>query len=122
MQITTNQLEFVTIEGLLAYGELLARRPTREGVQRPALPPPLPNRAQLARTAMEQITPFLQSAQRGFSDAEAYRSARSAFIDQACAGDELVFYAAWNRLVAEGTLQPLLRAPIGSVLKPTHRR
>jgi 6-phosphofructokinase 1 len=43
-------------------------------------------------------------------------------IDDACAGDQLVFFAAWNRLLAEGALQPLLRAPIGSVLKPTQRR
>ena len=63
-----------------------------------------------------------QAAQRGFPDAESYRSARRILIDRACSGDELVFFAAWNSLVAEGRLQPLLRAPIGSVLKPTHRR
>ena len=43
-------------------------------------------------------------------------------IQDVCAGDELVFYAAWNRLLAEGGLQSLMRAPIGSVLKPAHRR
>ena len=122
MQITTNQLDFVTIEGLLAYGELLARRPSREGVQLPSIPTPSTHRADQAQAARGKIVAFVQTAQRGFSDADTYRSARRALIDEACAGDELVFFAAWNRLLAEGMLQPLLRVPIGSVLKPIHRR
>ncbi len=122
MQITTNQLEYVTIEGLLAYGELLAKRPSCEEIQLPTAPTPSPHRAGRARAAMKKIVAFVQSAQKGFSDAASYRSARRALIDKACGGDELVFFAAWNRLLAEGALQPLLRAPIGSVLKPIHRR
>ena len=35
MQITTNQLDFVTIDGLLAYGERLAERPHGVEVQAP---------------------------------------------------------------------------------------
>ncbi len=122
MQITTNQLDFVTIEGLLAYGELLARRPPREDVQVPTAPAPSPHRAGQARAAMDTIRSFVQRAQAGFPDAATYRSARNALIEEARAGDDLVFFAAWNRLLAEGALQPLLRAPIGSVLKPTLRR
>lgn len=122
MQSTTDSLDFVTIEGLLAYGELLAQRPAREGVQLPSAPAPSTQRGLRARAAMSAITAFVQAAQTGFPDATAYRSARRALIDDACGGDELVFFAAWNRLLAEGALQPLLRAPIGSVLKPIHRR
>ncbi|MER3423285.1 MAG: hypothetical protein C4293_08690, partial [Nitrospiraceae bacterium] len=33
-----------------------------------------------------------------------------------------VFFAAWNRLAAEGVLSPLLQAPIGTVQKPMRRR
>ena len=122
MQITTNQLDFVTIEGLLAYGELLTQRPSREGVQLPSTPTPSTRRAGQAQAAMGKIVAFVQAAQKGFPDADTYRSARRAIIDDACGGDELVFFAAWNRLLVEGALQPLLRAPIGSVLKPVHRR
>jgi len=122
MQITTNHLDFVTIEGLLAYGEQFARRPSGDGVLLPPAPAPSNDRTRQSRTAMGKIEAFVQAAQRGFPGADAYRVARQAVIDEACAGDDLVFFAAWNRLLAEGKLQPLLRAPIGSVLKPTQRR
>lgn len=122
MQITTNPLDFVTIEGLLAYGEQFARRPSIDGAVMPPAPAPSSDRANNSRAAMEKITAFVQTAQNGFSGADAYRAARKAVIDDACAGDDLVFFAAWNKLLAEGALQPLLRAPIGSVLKPTQRR
>ena len=126
MQSTTDLLDFVTIEGLLAYGEQFARRPAIDGVSAPAAPAPsndpATDRAARARRAMAQIKAFVDRAHAGFPDAEAYRSARQALIDDACAGDPLVFFAAWNRLLAEGALQPLMRAPIGSVLKPTQRR
>lgn len=122
MQITTDPLDFVTIEGLLAYGEQFAHRPPMDGVRLPSAPTPSNDRATQSRVAMEQIAAFVQAAQRGFPGADAYRAARKAVIDDACAGDALVFFAAWNRLLVEGTLQPLLRASIGSVLKPTQRR
>lgn len=122
MESITNPLEFVTIEGLLAYGDTLARLPARDGVEGVASPGPSTQRASLARAAMGAITTFVQAAQAGLPDATTYRSARRALIDDACGGDELVFFAAWNRLLAEGALQPLLRAPIGWVLKPIHRR
>jgi 6-phosphofructokinase 1 len=122
MQITTNQLDFVTIEGLLAYGEQFARRPSSDGVLLPPAPAPLNDRARQSRIAMGKIEAFVRAAQTGFPGADAYRAARQAVIGEACAGDDLVFFAAWNRLLAEGKLQPLLRAPIGSVLKPIQRR
>jgi 6-phosphofructokinase 1 len=122
MQINIDPLNFVTIEGLLAYGEQFARRPSGEGVLLPPAPVPLNDRAQQSRIAMGKIEAFVQTAQRGFPGADAYQAARRAVIDDACAGDDLVFFAAWNRLLAEGKLHPLLRAPIGSVLKPTQRR
>src|SRR6185369_9981051 len=122
MQITTNQLDFVTIEGLLAYAEEFARRAPAADVESPAPPPSTDHRLKLAQAAMDRLRRFVQEAQGGFSGAAAYRAGRRAVIEEACGGDELVFYAAWNRLVAEGAMQPLLRAPIGSVLKPAHRR
>ncbi len=116
------QLDFVTIEGLLAYGEAIARRAPREGVMLPAPPLPLPDRAGRARVVTDPLRAFVQRTRAGFPDAAAYRAARKALIDDACGGDELVFYAAWNQLLAEGELSPLYRAPIGSAQKPTHRR
>jgi 6-phosphofructokinase 1 len=122
MQITTNLLDFVTIEGLLTYGEAFAGRSPGAEVLPPAPPAPIKDRAKRAEAAMDVLRCFVENVQRGCSGAAAYRAARQAVIDGACAGDDLVFYAAWNRLLAEGALQSLLRAPIGSVLKPAHRR
>src|SRR5499427_5146421 len=122
MQITTNQLDFVTIEGLLTYGERFAQRSQGAEVQPPAVPAHSTERVQRAEAALDTIRGFVRQAQSGFPGAKAYREARTALIHHACGGDALVFFAAWNKLVAEGALQPLLRAPIGSVLKPTHRR
>lgn len=112
----------MTIDGLLAYGAALAKRPAREGVQLPIKPIPLADRDALARAALKPIADFVHAVEKGVPDAETYRSRRRALIDDACAGDALVFFAAWNRSLAAGTLQPLLRAPIGSVLKPANRR
>src|SRR6476469_9433585 len=122
MQITTNQLDFVTIEGLLAYAKDFAGRPPAADVKPPAQPRSTEDRIKLAHAAMDRLRRFVQEAQNGFPGAAAYRAARRAVLEEVCGGDELVFYAAWNRLVAEGAMQPLLRAPIGSVLKPAHRR
>ncbi|MEK7351006.1 MAG: 6-phosphofructokinase, partial [Nitrospirota bacterium] len=122
MQSNTDPLDFVTIEGLLAYGEQFARRPSADGMLLPAIPVPSNDRARQSRVALTKIEAFVQAAQKGFSGADAYRAARQAVIDDVCTGDALVFFAAWNRLLVEGKLQPLLRAPIGSVLKPTQRR
>ena len=120
MEITTNRLDFVTIEGLWHTQRNLPdirppqmcsrRRPFRPATGRSEPRRPWTPCAALSRT------------RSGFSRAAAYRSARRAVIQDVCAGDELVFYAAWNRLLAEGGLQSLMRAPIGSVLKPAHRR
>ena len=122
MESEIEQLDFVTVEGLLAYGEALARRRPVEGVVLPPSPPSLPDRPRRVREAMETIRAFVQHARGGFPDAEGYRTARRAVIDDGCGGDELVFYAAWNRLLAEGELSPLFRAPIGAVQKPTFSR
>lgn len=115
-------LEFVTIEGLLAYGEALASCARVEGVDPPPKIPPLEDRVSRARAATEVIQRFVNRMQSGASDAEAYRAARASLIQESCEGDALVFYAAWNRLFAEGGLTPLLRAPIGHVQKPMQRR
>lgn len=69
------------------------------------------------RAKMEQVRSFIEGAKGGFATAEAYRSARESLID-----DQLVFFAAWNALLAEGSLQSLLQATIGAVAKPTYRR
>jgi 6-phosphofructokinase 1 len=49
------------------------------------------------------------------------RHARQSVTD-ACGSDPLVFFAAWNLLLARGELAPLYRAPIGATQKPAHRR
>jgi 6-phosphofructokinase 1 len=117
-----DRLEFVTVETLLAYGEMLARRTAGEGIALPPIPSSSVDRPQRTRNAMEKIRAFLQCAQGGFPGAEEYRSTRRALIEEDCHGDELVFFAAWNTLLAAGELAPLFRVPIGSVQKPTHRR
>ena len=99
-----------------------AERSPAADVNAPAPPPSTEDRTKLTHAAMDRLRRFVQEAQSGFPGAAAYRAARRAVLEEACGGDELVFYAAWNRLVAEGVMQPLLRAPIGSVLKPAHRR
>src|SRR5438445_5337089 len=117
-----DQLDFVTLEGLLAYGEVLAHRTAGEGMVLPPAPSPSADRPRRAREAMEKIRAFVQRAQKGFPTAEEYRVARRGLIDDGCGGDELVFFAAWNQFLAAGELAPLVRAPIGSVQKPPHRR
>src|SRR3569832_1230851 len=117
MQITTNQLDYVTIEGLLAYGEEYAGRAPVSNIESPAPPPPIETRAKLAEAAIERLRRFVHEAQNGFSGAAAYRAARGAVLEEACGGDALVFYAAWNRLVAEGAKQPQQHTPNESVLK-----
>ncbi len=115
-------LHFMTVEGLIAYGEAMARRTPPEGVAFPPPPEPKPDRARRAREAIPQVKAFVDRAEQGFPDAEAYRTARQALIDAGCGGDLLVFFAAWNAVLAEGGLAPLLRGPIGSVQKPLGRR
>lgn len=122
MESAVDRLEFVTVEGLLAYGELLACRIAGEGIALPPIPPSSVDRPQRTRDAMEKIRAFVQRAQEGFPGAEEYRATRRAVIEEGCRGDELVFFAAWNALLATGELAPLFRVPIGSVQKPTHRR
>ncbi len=116
-------LDFVSLEGLLTYGNRLAQRSAGESVDWPrAAPAASPAQLGRAAAAMEAIAALVTKASQGLPDAQAYRAARQDIVDQACAGDPVAFFAAWNRSLAEGLLQPLLRAPIGSVLKPAHRR
>jgi 6-phosphofructokinase 1 len=117
-------LDCVTIERLLAYGETLARSPRVDGAAPPPPPPPraVEQRAAHARTALEAIRNFVGRVQEGLPDGAAYAAARETVLKEACGGDQLVFYAAWNRLLVEGGLTPLLRAPIGRVQKPLQRR
>ena len=122
MKSDRDALEFVTIEGLLAYGEALARLDRAEGAPAPPAPVPSADRVHRAHEAMTLIRTFVQRAQAGFPDAQAYEAARRSLIEDGCKGDALVFYAAWNKLLAEGELSPLYRAPIGAVQKPTYRR
>jgi 6-phosphofructokinase 1 len=122
MNAEGENLDFVTIDGLLAYGEAIARRPPVEGAELPPPPASSGDRSQPAREAMAAIRALVQDAQGGFENAAAYRNARHTLIQQACGGDELVFFAAWNQLLAQGELSSLLRAPIGATIKPTRRR
>ena len=115
-------LDFVTVEGLLALGEALARCASAEAGVRPKLPVPPGERRGCAQEAMSQIRALVQRARAGLADAESYRAARHAVISEGCGSDDLVFYAAWNRLLAEGELSPLFQAPIGALQKPARRR
>ena len=85
MQITTNHLDFVTIEGLLAYGERFAERPHGPEVQLPAVPAASNERANRAYAALDAIRLFVRNAQSGLSGAEAYREARTALLRNAVA-------------------------------------
>lgn len=122
MESDIETLAFATVDGLLAYGELLSRRTAGDGMVLPPLPPSGIDRKTRVHDAVEGIRAFVRRAQIGFPDAETYRTARAGLIEQDCGGDALVFFAAWNHLLAEGELLPLYRAPIGLVQKPTHRR
>ena len=116
--------ECVTIERLLSYAEALVRCPRVDGADPPPPPPPraIEQRASLARVVQEAIRTFVARIQEGVPDGAAYAAAREALLKESCGGDHLVFYAAWNRLLVEGGLTPLLRAPIGHVQKPLQRR
>ncbi len=122
MPSDVEQLGFVTVEGLLAYGEALLHREAGDKITLPPAPPEISDRARKVEPAMEALRALVRRAQAGFPGAEAYRTARSAVIADACAGDELIFFAAWNKLLAQDELAPLYRAPIGHVQKPTLRR
>ena len=122
MSFDKESLDFVTIDGLLAYGEALACRPPVEGIQFPSPPVASINRTQRVQEAMVAIRGLVQQAQTGFLDAAAYKNARHTLIHQACGGDALVFFAAWNQLLAQGELSSLFRAPIGETKKPIRRR
>ena len=117
-----DRLDFVTIEGLLAYADTMVQRARAEEVALPPPPPPVADRARRAKEAIVALRAFVQRAHAGFPDAAAYRAARRVLIDEACGGDDLIFYAAWNQLLAEGELSPLYRTAIGHVQKPIHRR
>jgi 6-phosphofructokinase 1 len=117
-------LDFVTLEGLLRYGEAMsqAARIAPEHISLPSTPPAVSDRIARARQATDAMLLFANRVQHGFASAADYRLARRRLLDEACGGDALVFFAAWNRLVAGGALGPLLQAPIGTVQKPTRRR
>ena len=119
---STDHLDFVTLEGLLTYGEQLAQRSSTDGIVLPPSPAPSTDRRRRAEEATDKIRAFVHRVQAGLPTAEAYRAARAAVIAEDCGGDELVFFAAWNYLLARGELAPLYRAPIGAVQKPSHRR
>ncbi|MEE8125728.1 MAG: 6-phosphofructokinase [Nitrospirales bacterium] len=122
MSFDNDTLDFVTVDGLLTYGEALARRPPVEGIQFPSPPVDSKNRPQRAQEAMVAIRGLVQQARTGFANAAAYKDARHTLIHQACGGDALVFFAAWNQLLAQGELSSLFRAPIGATKKPIRRR
>ncbi|MCA9473453.1 MAG: 6-phosphofructokinase [Nitrospirales bacterium] len=122
MSLEREKLEFVTIEGLLAYAEAIIQHTPIDGVERPG-PVPVPaHRTQRVLEAMDAIRAFLHKAQSHFASATDYHYARSSLIQHECQGDDLVFYAAWNQLLAKGELSSLLQAPIGQTQKPTRRR
>jgi 6-phosphofructokinase 1 len=95
-------LDFVTLEGLLRYGEAMsqAARIAPEHISLPSTPPAVSDRIARARQATDAMLLFANRVQHGFASAADYRLARRRLLDEACGGDALVFFAAWNRLVA----------------------
>ncbi len=65
MQINTDPLDFVTIEGLLVYGEQFARRPSNDEVLLPAAPASPRASAHLPQS---HLTVFQGLVQTYFSD------------------------------------------------------
>jgi 6-phosphofructokinase 1 len=117
-------LGFVTLEGLLHYGEALAHtaRIAPDHISLPPFASVTTDRIHRAREATDAIRTFAVRIQEGFSSAADYRVARRRLLDDACGGDTLVFFAAWNYLVAEGALASLVQTPVGTVRKPTRSR
>ncbi|MGH7255114.1 MAG: hypothetical protein ACREI3_04990, partial [Nitrospirales bacterium] len=89
MDLEHERLDFVTIEGLAAYGEALTRSPPADRVTFPDPPPPetAGHRVEAGHRALACLRKFVEQAGSGFPDAEAYRAARHAVFDQACGGD-----------------------------------
>ena len=114
MEKKVENMDFVTIDGLLSYAEAIAQRPPVEGADPPPTVLPVVDRPQRAQQAMAAIKGLVERARNEFVTAGAYREARQAVIQQECGGDEFVFFAAWNQLLARGELAALLRAPIGA--------
>ncbi|HAN92624.1 MAG TPA: hypothetical protein DCQ33_11170, partial [Nitrospira sp.] len=75
---STDQLDFVTMQGLLTYGEVLAQRTSSGRFVLPPPPPPAADRLPRAEEAIGRIRTFIQQAQAGLHSAEAYRTARQA--------------------------------------------
>src|SRR3989442_10155958 len=94
-----DQLDFVTLEGLLAYGEVLAHRTAGEGMVLPPAPSPSADRSRRGREAMEKIRAFVQRAQKGFPTAEEYKGARRGLIDDGCGGGGILFFFARDQLL-----------------------
>ena len=114
---STDQLDFVTMDGLLAYGGSLARRVSSGRFQLP--PPPPVHRQTGARTGRTRPHQNLRPAD-AIRPAQRRSLSRRAqeLLTEACGGDPVVFFAAWNLLLARGELAPLYRAPIGTTQKP----
>ncbi len=121
-ELSNSELDFVSVEGLLAYGQALALCPRQEGVEAPSTPKPSSVLIQQVPAVMESVRRFVTKSHSGFPDAAGYEQARQDLLQTACGGNLLLFYTAWNRVLGEGGLAPLLHAPIGRVQKPTQRR
>lgn len=117
-----NDLDFVTVQSLISYGEAMVNAPRAEGSYPPPRPTPSNDRVLKVESAKEDIMRFVSKTQKGLPTAEAYRRERQSIIDRSCGGDALVFYAAWNHLLSQGDLASLLTCPIGSIQKPLLRR
>src|SRR2546428_938739 len=74
--LAMDQLDFVTLEGLLAYGEVLAHRTAGEGMVLPPAPCPSADRSRRARAALEEIRAVCQRPQKGLPTAAEYKGAR----------------------------------------------
>src|SRR5256712_6746614 len=87
--LAMDQLDFVTLEGLLAYGEVLAHRTAGEGMVLPPAPSPSADRPRRAREAMEKIRAFVQRAQKGFPTAQGNRVLRGGLTAGGAGGEQV---------------------------------
>ena len=87
-----NDLDFVTVQSLISYGEAMVNAPRAEGSYPPPRPSPSNDRVLKVESAKEDIMRFVSKTRKGLPTAEAYRRERQSIIDRSCGGDALVFY------------------------------
>lgn len=117
-----NETGIFTAASLLEYGLSMVNAPRTDGVSLPSYSKSKGRSENKLNAARSAVKDLVGKAQSDSLSADDYRSMRQQIIGEVCSGDQIVFYAAWNSLVSEGALTPILRTSIGRIQKPFHRR